>query len=147
MYLYIKKHTGVSEIPKWEKVCLKMEAIVIVTCIGPILGNNFKFSPFSRVKRNLLPQKSILHAKTRCTNSQQRRLALQPKPCPFPPQDRGRVGALLAFPGWHSVPSAQGVCWVWQPLLFISAPSALLHQSRRHCTCLFQWQDNQRHHD
>lgn len=88
MYLYIKKHTGVLEIPKWEKVRLKMEAIVIVTCIGPILGNNFKFSPFSIVKRNLLPQKSILHAKTRCTNSQEWWLALQPKPCPFLPQDR-----------------------------------------------------------
>lgn len=39
---------------------------------------------------------------------------------------------LQTFPGSHSVPSAQGVCWVRHPLC---APSMLIHQSRRHCIC------------
>ena len=52
------------------------------------------------------------------------------------PKTEGQIGALLAFPGSsHSVPSAQGVCWVRQPLC---APSTLLHQSRLHCICTIQ---------
>lgn len=50
------------------------------------------------------------------------------------PEDRHHT-ALLAFPVSHSVPSAQGVCWVLQPLC---APSTLLHQRRRHCICSIQ---------
>lgn len=52
------------------------------------------------------------------------------------PKQERRV--LLAFPGSHSVPSAQGVCSVWQLWDF----RFVLHHSRLHCTCSnsVEWQ-------
>ena len=42
------------------------------------------------------------------------------------------VSMALAFPGEHSVPSAQGMCCVRQPLW---GPSGLMHHSLRHWIC------------
>lgn len=84
-----------------------------------------------RIKRANDTQGASLHPGRTAEPAARTRPGSAPRP--------GRAGAVLAFPASHSVPSAQGVCCVRQPL---RAPSTLLHQSRRHCICSFQRKDS-----